>query len=197
MNYIKGVLFSLFVIICFCIFNIFVFAEDKPILKNSTITDSCKVKVSFVFLRQSGMASNQFAVWIEDDTGEYIKTLYVTRFTAKGGWRYRSNSIPLWVNVVQVAKLSDKQIDSITSATPSAGNLTYLWDCKDYNNNAVPAGKYRYYVEGTLRRDRRVLYTGTINIGGSAQQSKAKSKFFGNNTEERNMITNVVAEYYP
>ena len=199
MNYVKGIVTILFVIsICICYTNTsLVFADDKPIPQNGKISVSSKVTISFVYLRQSGRASNQFAVWIEDTTGKYIKTLYVTRFTAKGGWESRSDSIPSWVKAAQASNLSNKQIDSITGATPSAGNLSYWWDCKDYNNNVVPAGKYRYRVEGTVRWKSRVLYTGTIKIGGPAQQSKAKVELYGDGAEERNMITNVAAEYHP
>lgn len=199
MNYVKGIVATLFVIIiCICYTNTSsVFADDKLIPQNGKITVSSKVKISFAYLRQSGRASNQFAVWIEDTTGKYIKTLYATRFTAKGGWKNRPDSIPSWVKAAQASNLSNKQIDSITGATPSAGNLTYSWDCKDYNNNVVPAGKYRYRVEGTVRWKSRVLYTGTIKIGGPAQQSKAKIELYGDDADERNMITNVAAEYYP
>ena len=156
-----------------------------------------EVKVSFVYLRQTGMASNQFAVWIEDDTGTFIKTLYATRFTAKGGWQNRPESIPTWVEAAQPDSLSNGQIDSITGATPQAGDLTYLWDCKDSNGNLVPAGEYRYCVEGSVRWKSRVLYTGTITVGGPAQQSTAEREAYGDDEEEWNMITNVAAEYYP
>jgi len=37
------------------------------------------VEVSFTFARQSGAASNQFAVWVEDAQGRYVRTLYATR----------------------------------------------------------------------------------------------------------------------
>ena len=41
------------------------------------------IEISFVFNRMQTIASNQFAVWIENPNGEMIKTLYVTDFTAK------------------------------------------------------------------------------------------------------------------
>lgn len=43
--------------------------------------------VTFDFEKQSGYASNQFAVWIEDVDGNLINTLYATRFTATGGYK--------------------------------------------------------------------------------------------------------------
>lgn len=158
---------------------------------------SPRVEISFVYQRQTGMASNQFAVWMEDASGKYIKTLYVTRFTAEGGWQKRQQALPVWVKAAQPLDIPSGEIDAITGATPSAGNLTYVWDCKDSNGDMVPAGEYRYIVEATLRWDNRVVYSGTIKTGDHAQQSMATSEFFGDSEQERGMITNVAAKYYP
>jgi hypothetical protein len=158
---------------------------------------SPKVEISFAYKKQTGMGSNQFAVWIEDSSGRYIKTLYATRFTAKGGWQKRTQSLPGWVKASQPLNTPSSEIDAITGATPSAGNLTYVWDCKDTRGNMVPAGEYKYIVEATLRMANRVLYSGTIKTGGQAQQSQAASEFFGDSEKERGMIANVTAKYYP
>jgi hypothetical protein len=174
-----------------------VFADEKTTQFNGVSSLSGKVQISFLYTKQKGIASNQFAVWIEDTSGKYIKTLYATRFTSKGGWKKRSESIPTWVKSAQLQNMSSKEIDAITGATPSSGNLIFVWDCKDYNDLVVPAGEYRYFVEGTLRWKSRVLYSGTIKIGGSVQQSQAKSQFFGEDQKERNMINEVIAKYYP
>jgi hypothetical protein len=183
-------------IIYFLIVNMLpVFADEKA--NKSTPAISSKLEISFIYQKQKGMASNQFAVWIEDYSGKYIKTLYATRFTAKGGWEKRQQSLTVWVKASKPNNMSSKEIDAVTGATPSAGNLTYVWDCKDNKGNMVPVGKYKYVVEGTLRWESRVLYNGTIKIGGPAQQSLAKSEFFGGNEQERGMITNVAAKYIP
>ena len=46
--------------------------------------------------------------------------------------------------------MNDEKIDAITGATPKSDNLTYRWDCTDMSENPVPAGEYRFFVEGTL-----------------------------------------------
>jgi len=158
---------------------------------------SPKVEISFVYQKQTGMGSNQFAVWIEDSSGKYIKTLYATRFTANGGWQRRAQSLPGWVKAAQAVNMTTTEIDAITGATPSSGNLSYVWDCKDKEGNKVPAGEYKYIVEASLRMANRVVCSGTIKTGDQAQQSQAVSEFFGDSESERGMITNVVAKYYP
>ncbi len=53
------------------------------------------IEISFVFNRMPTIASNQFAVWIENSNGEMIQTLYVTDFTAKRrGYEKRDMSLP-------------------------------------------------------------------------------------------------------
>jgi hypothetical protein len=158
---------------------------------------SSKVEISFMYQKQTGMASNQFAVWIEDSSGKYIKTLYVTRFTANGGWQRRQQALPGWVKASQPLNMPQTEIDAITGATPPAGNLTYVWDCKDNKGNMVASGEYRYIVEATLRWNNMVVYSGTVRIGDQAQESHATSEFYGDSEKERGMITNVAAKYFP
>ena len=42
------------------------------------------LEVSFNYQRQAGPGSNQYAVWIENEKGEFVKTLFFTSYTAKG-----------------------------------------------------------------------------------------------------------------
>jgi hypothetical protein len=158
---------------------------------------SPRVEIVFAYQRQQGKASNQFAVWIEDASGKFIKTLYATRFTASGGWKRRPQSLPVWVNASQLIKRDSNEVDAITGATPLGGKLAYVWDCKNDEGLAVPPGEYRYLVEANLRWTSMVLYRGTIRIGESTQHSLATSGFSGGNAQEREMITQVAATYYP
>ena len=119
------------------------------------------VTITFDFEKQSGYASNQFAVWIEDADGNLMKTLYVTHFTADGGYKNRPDSIPLWV-----AKANPADNDIIAGATPKSGALAYIWDYTDANGNAVPDGDYTFCVEGSLRWKNSVIYSGVITVGG-------------------------------
>ena len=69
---------------------------------NKTETDtplsiSGEVIISFDYERISGSASNQLAVWIEDMSGNLIRTLYATAWTADGGYTMRPDSIALWI----------------------------------------------------------------------------------------------------
>ena len=137
-----------------------------------------EVIITFDYKKQSGTASNQFAVWIEDMDGRLIKTLYATRFTANGGYKNRPDSIPLWVEKSGLAALTKSETDAITSATPKAGTLSYSWDLTDTNGNMTASGAYRFLVEGSLRWKNRVLYSGMIEIGKHPVTVQAEAEYF-------------------
>jgi len=156
--------------------------------------------VSFDYQRQSGSASNQFAVWIEDMEGNLVKTLAATAYTAKGGYKVRPDSISTWVG--KALDVSD--FDAVATATPRKNTtFTCTWDGLDETGNAVPPGTYRFVVEGTLRWKNYVLYTGLLDFSGESAQGVPEFFFAGEGRQpaldedapECGMITNVKAEY--
>jgi len=148
---------------------------------------SNRVQVNFNFARQRGFSSNQFAVWIEDAQGRFVKTLYITRFTAAGGWQKREQSLPQWVRQANPAGMNKTQIDAITGPTPQSGPLHYYWDGTDSTGRTVSIGEYRVIVEGTLRNENRVLYTAAFKLGERGQTT-AQVQYFGSNTADRGML---------
>ena len=151
-------------------------------------------EVSFDFARRGGSASNQFAVWIEDAGGRYVRTLYATQWTARGGWRRREMSLPLWVGQSGLAGRSRAHVDAFAGATPRAGPVRFAWDGRDYAGQAVPAGEYRVFVEGSLRWENRVLYTAAIMLG-EAGQASAAAEFFGPDVGDRGMLGPVTVTF--
>lgn len=148
-------------------------------------------ELTFSFTRQSGAASNQFAVWIENSQGQFIKTLYAARYTANGGWRRRATSIPLWVSRSGLSGMTNAQVNAITGATPGTGNLTYTWDGTDSRGAAVPAGNYVIFLEGTLRWENQVLYRAEIRLGQGPAEAEVSVEYTGDPGQERAMIGGV------
>jgi hypothetical protein len=150
-------------------------------------------EITFVFTRQNGSGSNQFAVWIENSQGRHIQTLYATPFTAQGGWERREASLPQWVRQSGLARMSRSQVDAFSGATPQNGRQTLRWDGRNDRGADVPPGEYKMFIEGTLRNENRVLYSAVIPLGGSSRRANADivRKFFGNGTAERGMIDQV------
>jgi hypothetical protein len=126
-----------------------------------------EVSVTFDFANQSGMASNQFAIWVEDANGTLVKTLYATRFTVNGGFKNRPDSIAIWVEKAGLSSMTKAETDAVTSATPKAGTLIYKWDLSGADGSKVPDGEYKIRVEGSLRMKNYVLYTAAVNTGSA------------------------------
>jgi len=149
------------------------------------------VELTFTFTRQGGAASNQFAAWIEDTQGKYIKTLYVTKWTANGGYSKRPASIPLWVKKSEPSKMTKAQVDAVSGATPQTGTLTCTWDGTDGKGAAVHNGEYVLVLEGTLRWENQVYYRAPITLGKGAMMPKINVEYVGDITAERSMIKDV------
>ena len=145
--------------------------------------------------KQPGHGSNQWAVWIEDSDGAIVKTLFVTAFTADGGYIPRPSCTPLWVTKAQPGDLSQEAIDAFVGATPLSGIQIYSWDLTDAEGNQVSAGTYTFMVEATLYGDSEVIYKTSIPIGHKKWTLKSEPVYTSDDETNKNMIRSVVAEY--
>ena len=172
--------------------------------KGQAVKKSKTLEVSFDYQRQAGPGSNQYAVWIENDKGEVVKTLFVTSYTTKGrtrpgeepmrGYVKRPNCVPTWVKAAKAAEQTDQQLDAITGATPQAsGSQTFTWDFTDQQGNAVPKGNYKVIVEATLYQASDILYTGTFSSKDKAGNIKLTSTLTEPDEKHKDMVTNVKA----
>ena len=181
--------------------------EDPTTKFEPPLLASGEVVVEFDYLAQSGHASNQFAVWIEDADGSLVKTLYATRYTANGGYKNRPDSISIWVDKSDVASMDKKQIDAITGATPKSGALSYTWNLTDTNGDSVQPGEYSVFLEGSLRWKNKVLYSGKIVVGSSHATIQADAEYIyetaqgqaalTSDSPETAMIGNVTVRFIP
>ena len=174
---------------------------------DETLSLGGELTITFDYEKISGWATNQFAVWIEDTDGNYINTLYATKWTANGGYKSRPDSIKIWVKKSGVDSMQKSAVDAISGATPKAGKLSYSWDLTYSNGETVPQGEYMFFVEGTLRWQNHVVYSGVIEIGDNAVTVTAEAEYFfeesGDNPAlnedslEVAMISGVVAVFEP
>lgn len=164
-----------------------------------------KLVITFDYERQAGPGSNQYAVWIENEKGEVVKTLFVTSFTSKGrargnqpaqrGYTFRPTCVPTWVTHAKALQMSDAEIDGMTGATPQTnGKQTFEWDFTDNNGHKVSKGKYKVFVEATLINDCIILYEGEFSSKGKSGEVTLKSALTKSDESHKNMITNVKAE---
>ena len=162
------------------------------------------LEVSFNYQRQAGPGSNQYAVWIENEKGEVVKTLFVTSYTTKGrarggeqpkrGYIVRPACVPTWVKTVKADEKTDQQLDAVTGATPQAGGTqTFTWDFTDEQGKAVPQGDYKVVVEATLFFDSDIIYSGSFSTKDKEGDIKLTSTLTKEDEQHKNMVTNVKA----
>jgi len=166
-----------------------------------------EVDISFEYTRQSGPASNQHAVWIEDMDGNLIKSLFASQWTAKGGYRTRPDSIALWADRADLANMQQTDVDAVAGATPRTGPQSYTWDLTDLSGETVKKGDYIFFIEGTLRWKNFVLFSGVITLGDEPVTVQGEAVFHYEDSEryaaltdsspENNMIGPVTAVFTP
>ena len=163
------------------------------------------LEVSFDYQKQAGPGSNQYAVWIENEKGDVLKTLFVTSYTTKGrarggeqpkrGYIVRPNCVPTWVNAAKANEQTDQQLDAFTGATPQAGGTqTFTWDFTDQKGKVVPKGTYKVFVEATLYQASDIIYTGTFSTKDKAGDITLTSTLTKPDEQHKDMVTNVKAE---
>ena len=162
------------------------------------------LEVSFDYQRQGGPGSNQYAVWIENEKGDVVRTLFVTSYTTKGrtrpgeepmrGYVKRPNCVPTWVKAAKAAEKTDQQLDAVTGATPQAsGSQTFTWDFTDQQGKTVPQGKYKVFVEATLYQASDIIYSGTFSTKDKAGDIKLTSTLTEPDEKHKDMVTKVKA----
>lgn len=172
-------------------------AEETAAAATASGTVSGQVDITLNYLHRSGIASNQFVVWIEDSDGSFIKTLFVTRFTASGGWKSRPDALPVWVSRSGLSGGTAPAADATSGATPKSGQLAFAWDCTDKDGQPVPAGEYHFLVEGTIFWKDAVLYEGVITVGSGESTAQAEASHTTEEAKKSDMITGVEAVYSP
>jgi tetratricopeptide (TPR) repeat protein len=101
--------------------------------------DKPAVAVSFVLAFQDELAP-QTAVWVEDDKGGYVRTLYVSGFS--GHARETQVDLPFWARSSEF-----RGCDAVTGASIDLGQHVYTWDLKDLDGRPVRPGTYVFKVE--------------------------------------------------
>jgi hypothetical protein len=156
-----------------------------------------ELEITLNYKHIDDIASNQYAVWIEDSNGKVIRTLFVTSFTAEGGWEFREDSLTVWVERSGMGSDDAPDIDTFSGATPQSGKQSYVWDCKDEDGQPVPAGEYHFFVDATIFWEDAVLFEGTIELGDEEVTAVAEPTFTNDDAKASDMITDVSAVYRP
>ncbi len=97
------------------------------------------LKIDFVLGFQDELEP-QTVVWIEDQAGNFVKTVYVSGFSAFA--KEKQINLPKWSKASQF-----KDVDGVSGASINIGHHIYVWDMKDAAGKPVNAGEYVVKVE--------------------------------------------------
>jgi len=120
-------------------------------------------------------------MWIEDKSGNFVKTVYVSGFS--GYAKEKQANLSDWA---KASKFQDT--DAVTAASIDVGHHIYVWDLKDYQGKQVKAGEYVVKVE--------VAYWPSMEY----QSTKANFTIGKKDTrvvvEEGNLVPYLMVKYY-
>lgn len=106
---------------------------------------------------------NVLAIWVEDSSGDFVKTLLAyanARRTHLNTWEASTTEAGSAFNVT----------DAISGATQSShGERTAQWNGTDYNGTVVPDGEYRLRMELTDKNETGNTASFTFTKGATAQ----------------------------
>ncbi len=110
----------------------------------------------------------QFAVWLEDESGQTIRTVFVTRRTGKGDWLGKVEcpvSLPYWTGrynrqngSVGPPTAMNPLPDAMTGATPKAEEFPIFTE-------ADRGGRWNYYIEVNCSGDYNAAFRSRDNNG--------------------------------
>ncbi len=124
----------------------------------------------------------QTSVWIEDEEGNYIKTLYVSGFS--GYAKEKQVNLPVWSAVSKF-----EGIDAVTGASIDVGHHLFYWNLMDKDRRKVKRGTYIVKVECSFWPSMKYqMAEAKIKIG------KKKDRVV---VEEGNLIPFLEVSYFP
>jgi hypothetical protein len=183
---------------CFIALMILLILRPESLFGESQTSDPV---LSFrIVLTQKGC---QLAIWLNDETGKFVDTVYVTRRTAREGLGNRGGGLddhwggsrlsvlPVWAHQRGIDEgggnfypsKAKPLADAVSSATPKAGLFVWNWQPR----RPLKPGSYDYYIEVNKSFDQNeahnyswyrgqpsVIWRGRLQIGDQISQSRAE-----------------------
>jgi hypothetical protein len=129
------------------------------------------LEISFLFHKAEGVVpSYQIAVWLEDEAGKLVKTLFVSEYLALAGTSLET-VCPDWVRQSNWDKVEDAEFDAVTRPTPPVDSNSLKFDC---NQRKIVPGTYRFCVQAHIAEDYNILYRGKIEVGEDRSEGSAE-----------------------
>jgi len=114
--------------------------------------------------------TNVVAIWVEDNSGKFIKTLYVKA-------AMRINNLTKWKSAS-----SSNKTDAVTGATRTGhGTIYATWNGTDTNKKVVADGTYKIWMEMTENESTGANTSFTFVKGAAAENKTAPDAAYFSN----------------
>jgi len=183
----KTSLSMVLVLVCICGCSIPFVADQEA---------SGTVDITYVLNYTPTSEKNQIGVWIEDNDGNYVKSLYVTPHAANGKWRERPDMLSEWARKSDWKNASSADVDAVSRITQAVGPQTVVWDLTDKLGAPVSTGIYIYKIEGFRSGTNCVLWRGRIDVGGNGSTSVAEAIYTHSDAAEKGLLLEEVKAAY-
>lgn len=123
--------------------------------------------VSFVYMPPTSVEPTYHtAMWLEDESGALVKTLFVT--TDLSATEYKvGEACPDWVKQAHWEKASKSDVDAVTGPTPNVGTGGRAFDLAKLG---VAPGRYVFKLQVHITDSYNILYRGPLDVGDTASE---------------------------
>lgn len=104
------------------------------------------------------------AIWLEDDKGKLVRTLYVSQELSDKEYKM-GNVCPDWVAQANWGEAPKGEVAAVTAPTPTVGMGELRFDLAKLG---IAPGTYAFRFQMHVSEDYNVLYRGPVNVGGPA-----------------------------
>ncbi len=124
-------------------------------------------KLRITYLVSAEDASRFTAVWLENEGGELVKTLFVSSELAQGAFTVEGDIGPDWIKKSHWEKATQAEVDAVSGPTPTAGSGSLSLDLKKYG---ISSGIYVFCMQIHIHDDYNILYKGRIRLGAHSAE---------------------------
>lgn len=129
-----------------------------------------KLEISYL-VSSSVDGSRYTAVWLENEGGELVKTLFVSTELAQGAFTVDGDICPDWIKKSHWEKATQAEVDAVSGPTPTAGSGSLSLDL---NKLGISAGVYVLFMQVHIHDNYNILYKGTIRVGQEPAEAQVE-----------------------
>ena len=129
-------------------------------------------KLQISYLISSSVDGSRFtAVWLENEGGELVKTLFVSNELAQGAFTVEGDICPDWIRKAHWEKTSQAEVDAVSGPTPSVGSGSFSFDLKKLG---ILPGVYFFCMQVHIHDNYNILYNGKIRVDQEPAEAQAE-----------------------